>query len=56
MLAANLCPTATVLGSHSITKSFLLEKIFRITKSNHQPALLSPITNPHPLVPHQDIS
>lgn len=33
-----------------------LEKTFKITKSNHQPALQSPITEPHPLVPCPHIS
>lgn len=39
-----------------IVELFRLGKIFKITKPNHLPDLLSLNTKPHPLVPHPHIS
>lgn len=41
---------------HRIIALSRLEKTFRITKSNHQSNLLSPITKQCPQVPHSQVS
>lgn len=42
--------------SHCNNNRSRLEKTFKITKSNHQPDLLNPVTKPYPLVSHPHIS
>lgn len=39
-----------------IPESYEMEKKFRIIKSKHQPALLSPITKPCPLILYPQVS
>lgn len=38
------------------TEPFRLENTFKITKSRHQPDLLSPITKPCPLILYPQVS